>query len=170
MSADLTGTLGLGEPYHVGIAVRNIETAMARFDELLGIAPWGRLDAEVPAVYRGQQTVSGVRSAFARVGSMYVELVEPTVGDFPAKTFLQERGEGIYHVGYWVEDMAAALQRAEKAHLSVDWAFPVGDPQVVYLDASATFGMHVEFVHPAMRAGIEDAIARAEHGRPAPAP
>lgn len=156
------GMLGLGEPYHVGIAVRDIEKAMERFDELLGIAPWGRLDAEVPAVYRGRDTVSGVRSAFARVGSMYVELVEPTVGDFPAKTFLQERGEGVYHVGYWTEDMSAAIARAEEAGLFVDWAFPLGDPQVVYLDASTTLGTHVELVHPAMRAGIEAAIARAE--------
>jgi methylmalonyl-CoA/ethylmalonyl-CoA epimerase len=162
MSAEIENALGLGDPYHIGIAVRDIEKAITRLDELLGIAPWGRIDAEVEAVFRGSQTVSGVRSAFARLGSMYVELVEPTVGEFPAKTFLDERGEGIYHVGYWVDDIVSALQKAEKVGLSVEWAFPSDRPQVVYLDAASTLGIHIEFVHPAMRQGIENAIARAK--------
>src|SRR5207248_2971641 len=80
----LKDALGLGDPYHIGVAVRDLVEAMPRFHQLLGLGPWGRIDAEVPAVFRGAETVSGVRSAFARLGSMYVELVEPTAGDFPA--------------------------------------------------------------------------------------
>ena len=160
----LKDALGLGDPYHIGVAVRDLVEAMARFHELLGLGPWGRIDAEVPAVFRGAETVSGVRSAFARLGSMYVELVEPTVGDFPAKTFLDERGEGIYHLGYWIDDIQAAIEAAGARGLSVDWAFPAGKPQVVYLDARATWGFHVEFVSPAMRPGIEAAIEQAERG------
>jgi len=160
----LKDALGLGDPYHIGVAVRDLVEAMARFHELLGLGPWGRIDAEVPAVFRGAETVSGVRSAFARLGSMYVELVEPTVGDFPAKTFLDERGEGIYHLGYWIDDIQAAIEAAGARGLSVDWAFPAGKPQVVYLDARATWGFHVEFVSPKMRPGIEAAIEQAERG------
>jgi hypothetical protein len=162
MSGDIAGVLGLGEPYHIGIAVRDIEKAMPRLGELLGIEPWGRIDAEVPAVYRGRRTTSGVRSAFARMGSMYVELVEPTIGEFPAKRFLEEKGEGVYHLGYWADDLNATIKKAADAGLTVDWGFPHDTPQVVYLDSASTFGLHVELVHPAMRAGIEDAIARAE--------
>jgi hypothetical protein len=92
---------------------------------------------------------------------MYVELVEPTVGGFPAKTFLEERGQGIYHLGYWVEDMPAAIRAAADRGLSVDWSFPAKDPLVAYLDAAETFGFHMEFVSPSLRAGIEDAIERA---------
>jgi methylmalonyl-CoA/ethylmalonyl-CoA epimerase len=157
----LANALGLGEPYHIGVAVRDLDVAVARFRELIGIGPWGRIDAEVPAVFRGAPTISGVRSAFARMGAMYIELVEPTVGEFPAKTFLSERGEGIYHIGYWVEDTVAALARAARAGIAVDWSFPSGEPKVAYLDASDTFGIHVEIVHTSMRKGIEDAIERA---------
>jgi len=157
----LKEALDLGDPYHIGVAVRDISEAMPRFRELLGLGLWGRIDAEVPALFRGKETVSGVRSAFARLGAMYVELVEPTVGGFPAKTFLNERGEGIYHLGYWVEDIPAAIEVAGARGLSVDWAFPTAKPQVVYLDARATWGFHVEFVSPAMRPGIEAAIEQA---------
>jgi len=160
VTEDPAGILGLGEPYHIGIAVHDIDVAIARFRELLGIATWGRIDADVPALYRGSPTTSGVRSAFARVGAMYVELVEPTTGDFPAKTFLRERGEGVYHLGYWADDVNDAIKRAEDAGLAVDWSFPVDMPQVVYLDAASTFGVHIELVHPSMRPGIERAIDR----------
>jgi methylmalonyl-CoA/ethylmalonyl-CoA epimerase len=165
MPDDIAGVLGLGEPYHIGVAVREIESAMTRLDELLGLEPWGRIDAEVEAVYRGKETMSGVRSAFARLGSMYIELVEPTAGGFPAKAFLEERGEGVYHLGYWADDIGGTIEKAEKAGLSVDWAFPVQRPQVVYLNSVTTVGMHLELVHPAMKQSIEDAIARAENPR-----
>ena len=157
----LADALGLGDPYHIGIAVRDLTDAMPRFKDLLGVGPWGRIDAEVPAVFRGKETVSGVRSAFARLGSMYVELVEPTVGEFTAKAFLDERGEGIYHLGYWVENIPAAIQAAAERGLSVDWSFPAKEPLVAYLDAADTFGIHLEFVNPSLRAGIEEAIEKA---------
>jgi len=160
-TGDISNALGLGAPYHIGIAVRDIDDAIGRFKDLLGVGPWGRIDAEVPALYRGKDTTSGVRSAFAQLGSMYVELVEPTTGDFPAKTFLKERGEGIYHLGYWTDDVREAIGRAASAGLDVDWAFPISDPQVVYLDAAQTFGLHIELVNPSMRQGIERAITEA---------
>ena len=158
--------LGLGDPYHIGFAVRDLADAMTRFEQLLGLGPWGRLDAEVPANFRGVETVSGVRSAFARVGSLLVELVEPTVGEFPAKTFLDERGEGVYHIGYWAPDMPAALRWAAEEGIAVDWSFPTqGEPFVVYLDSAKTFGCLVEFVSPVMRQGIEEAVAKAARKR-----
>ena len=161
MAHELTSALGLGEPYHLGIAVSDLGDAIERFQSILGVGPWGRIDAEVPSIYRGAETVSGVRSAFARLGSMLIEIVEPTTGDFPAKTFLKEKGEGIYHMGYWVEDIHTAIERAAALGIAVDWMFPAQSPQVVYLDAAQTLGIHVELVNPAMRPGIEAAIAKA---------
>src|SRR5690349_21227282 len=81
MADELTSALGLGEPYHIGIAVSDLADAIEQFQSILGVGPWGRIDAEVPSIYRGAETVSGVRSAFARLGSMLVEIVEPTTGD-----------------------------------------------------------------------------------------
>jgi methylmalonyl-CoA/ethylmalonyl-CoA epimerase len=154
-----SASLGLGDPYHVGLAVRDLDDAMKRFGDQFGIEKWGTLDSEVPAAYRGAETVAGIRSAFARQGGLLIELVQPTTGMFTAKTFLEERGEGIYHLGYWVEDMAGVLERADKLGLGVDWVFPVtGDPLAVYLDAKQTLGMHIELVSPAMKPIIDNAI------------
>jgi len=162
MSDEIAGILGLGEPYHIGVAVRNIEAAMPRLSALLGLGPWGRLDAEVEALYRGAKTTSGIRGAIARLGSLYLELVEPASGNFTAKAFIEDRGEGIYHLGYWVDDIPGTIRRAIDAGLAVDWAFPAENPIAVYLDATTSLGIHLELVHPAMKQVIEDSIARAD--------
>jgi hypothetical protein len=154
-----SAALGLGDPYHVGLAVHDLDDAMKRFGEQFGIEKWGMLASEVPSTYRGAETVAGIRSAFARQGALFIELVQPTTGMFTAKTFLEERGEGIYHLGYWVEDMAAVIDRADTLGIGVDWVFPVtGDPLAVYLDAKQTLGVHIELVSPSMRPIIDKAI------------
>jgi len=158
----LESSLGLGDPYHVGIAVWDLDRAIADLEGTLGAGPWGTLEAEVPAIYRGAETLTGIRSAFARTGLMIIELVQPTGGGFTAQTFLDERGEGIYHLGYWVDDMADALRRAEGTGIGVDWATPSdGLPFAVYLDAARTLGVHIELVGTAMRPIIERAIEKA---------
>jgi methylmalonyl-CoA/ethylmalonyl-CoA epimerase len=148
---DVARSLGLGDPYHVGIAVHDIDDGMRRFRELIGVDGWSTLDAEVPALYRGTESVAGIRSAFARAGAMLIELVQPTTGMFTAKTFLEQRGEGIYHFGYLVEDMAGTLDRADSLGIGVDWMLPSDKgPLAVYLDPSETMGIHLELVNPAM--------------------
>ena len=155
-------SLGLGEPYHVGIAVHDLDNAMTRLGSSLGLEPWATLEAEVPAIYRGAETLSGIRSAFARSGPLLIELVQPTGGSFTAQTFLDDRGEGIYHLGYWVEDMIGVLKQAEAMGIDVDWRFPAeGDPFAVYLDAKQTLGVHVELVSPNMKPVIDQALKKA---------
>jgi methylmalonyl-CoA/ethylmalonyl-CoA epimerase len=155
-------SLRLGDPYHIGIAVNDIERAIADLDATLGAGPWGRMDADVPAIYRGTETVTGIRSAFARTGSLLIELVQPTAGDFTAKTFLAERGEGVYHAGYWVEDMETTLERAEEIGLGVDWCTPKdGVPFAVYLDSARTLGLHIELVSLNMKPVIDQALKKA---------
>ena len=162
MTGAFETSLGLGDPYHVGIAVNDLDDAIGRLGRSLGLEPWATLQAEVPAIYRGAETLTGIRSAFARSGSLLIELVQPTGGSFTAQTFLDERGEGIYHLGYWVEDMTAVLERADAAGIEVDWRFPKdGEAFAVYLDAKQTLGIHVELVSPSMKPVIDQALKKA---------
>jgi methylmalonyl-CoA/ethylmalonyl-CoA epimerase len=162
VTGSFEASLGLGAPYHIGIAVNDLDDAMTRLGRSLGLEPWATLQAEVPAIYRGAETLTGIRSAFARSGGLLIELVQPTGGSFTAQTFLDERGEGIYHLGYWVEDMAAVLARAGAAGIGVDWRFPKdGEPFAVYLDATQTLGIHVELVSPTMKPVIDQALKKA---------
>jgi methylmalonyl-CoA/ethylmalonyl-CoA epimerase len=163
---DVASTLGLGAPYHVGVAVNDIEDGVRRFRDLIGVDGWSTLDAEVPAVYRGKDSVAGIRSAFARSGGLLIELVQPTIGLFTAKTFLEERGEGVYHLGYVVEDIASTLERAAALGIGVDWSLPSDKgPVAVYLDAAETMGIHLELVAPAMVRVVTSMLDKDEAAR-----
>lgn len=147
------------ELYHVGVAVHDIDDGMARFGELLGIPKWFTFETEMPSRYRGEPVTAGAKAAYGNAGSTYVELVQPTAGPWTASAFLEERGEGVYHLGYWVDDIPAAIRRAEEKGIGVDWAAEAdGVPFVVYLDAA--WGVHVELVAASVRPIIEERFAR----------
>jgi catechol 2,3-dioxygenase-like lactoylglutathione lyase family enzyme len=38
------------------------------------------------------------------MGAVQIELIEPVEGDAPHKRFLEERGEGLHHLGYYVDN------------------------------------------------------------------
>lgn len=138
---------GLGplELYHVGIAVHDLEDGMRRFGDLLGVGSWVPFEAALPSRYRGRDVTMGAKAAYGDAGAIYVELVQPTGDRWTASAFLEERGEGIYHLGYWCDDVPAAIARASDQGLGVDLATEAdGVPFVVYLEASG--GVHVELV------------------------
>jgi methylmalonyl-CoA/ethylmalonyl-CoA epimerase len=152
--------LGLTDLYHAGIVVADIDEAISRYTDHLGIGPWSRLDAEIPCLFRGEETISGARVALARSGTSYVELVQPTSGRSSASAFLQERGEGLYHLGFWVPDVDATVARAAEHGIGVDWSASDGKGLLfAYLDAAKMGGVHIELVPVRLRAFIEGVVA-----------
>lgn len=150
--------LGPMELYHVGIVVHDLDDGMRRFGDLLGVGRWVEFETAMPSRYRGAEVTAGARAAYGDAGPTYVELVQPTGGRWTAQAFLEERGEGVYHLGYWVDDMPDAIRRAEGAGLGVDWAAEAdGVPFVAYLDAVG--GVHIELVAASVRPIIEARFA-----------
>jgi methylmalonyl-CoA epimerase len=114
--------------HHVGVAVTDLDEAIATWSRLFG------------ARLQGRQTLAtqGVEAALLLVGESRVELLAPTGEDTPVGRFLTKRGPGMHHVALEVADVAQALGTlaAEGAHL---------------IDAKprpGLFGLEVAFVHP----------------------
>ena len=88
----------------MGIAVRDLEAAIGFYETAFGLTVAGRETNEA----------QGVREAMLHVadgpaGSSYVQLLEPLGPDTPVGRFLATRGEGVHHIGYGVDDVAASL-------------------------------------------------------------
>lgn len=137
---------GLGiELYHVGIVVRDLHEGMERFGSAMGVATWITFESALPSRYRGVPVTAGAKAAYGDSGAIYVELVEPTGDRWTATTFLEERGEGVYHLGYWADDVPGAVARAAELGIGVDWAAEAdGKPFIAYLEAVG--GVHMELV------------------------
>ena len=119
---------------HVGIAVDDLDAALAFYTDALGL----EVDAteDVPS--------QGVRAHFVRVGSAALELLEATSEESPIRRFVSRRGAGIHHITLRVDDIAAALARL-KAH---------GVRLVDETPREGAEGALVAFVHPASAHGV----------------
>lgn len=118
----------LTEIDHVAIAVSDLEAAIAYYRDTFG--------AEV--AHREVVDSDGVEEALLRVADSYIQLLTPTRDDSPVARYLQNRGEGLHHVGYRVDDCAAALE-AVKAQ---------GGRVIDEAPRPGSRGTTVAFVHP----------------------
>ncbi|HEY5097969.1 MAG TPA: methylmalonyl-CoA epimerase [Acidimicrobiales bacterium] len=118
----------LTEIDHVAIAVQDLESAVAYYADTFGatVAHRERIDSD------------GVEEALLKVGDSYIQLLTPTRPDSPVARYLEKKGEGIHHVGYRVDDCAAALQSV-KDH---------GGEVIDQVPRPGSRGTTVAFVHP----------------------
>lgn len=90
---------------HVAIAVRDLASTVAWYEDVLGAR----------VVHREVVASDGVEEALIAVADSFVQLLTPTNAASPVATFLEKRGEGLHHVGYRVADCAAALEAVKAA-------------------------------------------------------
>ncbi|MEM9022868.1 MAG: VOC family protein, partial [Bacteroidota bacterium] len=88
---------------HIGIAVRDLEEANARFARLFG-----------QAHYKIESVESeGVNTSFFQMGESKIELLESTDPNGPIGRFLDKRGEGVHHIAFAVTDIQAEMARLQ---------------------------------------------------------
>ena len=86
---------------HVGIAVKNLDEALAFYRDALG------LHVEVPEEVSSQR----VRAHFIPAGQAALELLEPTAADSVIGRYVEKRGPGIHHITLRVDDIRAVLEQ-----------------------------------------------------------
>ena len=79
---------------HLGIAVKSIEEALPYYEQVLGFECYNIETVEDQKV----------RTAFLKVGETKIELLEATSPESTIAKFIENRGEGIHHIAYAVED------------------------------------------------------------------
>ena len=127
---------------HVGVAVEDIDVALALYRDTLGM----------PLVHRETVAEQGVDAALLDVGDGHVELLQPLGPETAVGKFLERRGPGLHHVAYRVADADAALEELRAAGLRlIDEAPRTGirGSRVAFLHPSSTGGVLTEIVEPA---------------------
>jgi methylmalonyl-CoA/ethylmalonyl-CoA epimerase len=114
--------------HHVGMAVLDLEEAIATYERLFG----ARVE------HRGALPEQGVEAASLVVGAGRVELLAATGDDTPVGRFLASRGPGMHHVAYETDDVGEALTTLEQA----------GARLIDESPRRGLFGLEVAFVHP----------------------
>jgi methylmalonyl-CoA/ethylmalonyl-CoA epimerase len=96
--------------HHLCIVVHDIDRA-ERFYESVGVGPW--VDYPPLKDYTDLQTPDAdgfhnLRYRFAWIGELQLQLCQPGPEPTPQRRFLDEHGEGVFHVGFEVPDIEAA--------------------------------------------------------------
>ena len=127
--------------HHVGIAVRDLEAARARYERLFG----ARVEARERVEEQGVEAVALLLGESGRV-----ELLAPLADDTPVGRFIERRGEGMHHLAFAVEDLPAAL-----AQLRADGA--------TLIDERPRTGIYgkVAFVHHSSLGGVLSELVQA---------
>jgi methylmalonyl-CoA/ethylmalonyl-CoA epimerase len=129
----------LTEIDHIAIAVRDLDAAVAYYQATYGV------DVD----HRETVDRDGVEEALLKVADSYVQLLTPIRDDSPVAKWMEKRGEGIHHVGYRVDDCAAALERVKaQGHQVIDDAPRPGSrgTTVAFIHPKTAFGTLIELV------------------------
>lgn len=131
---------------HIGIAVKNIEKSTALYRDVLGMTMEGTEEV----------AEQKVRVAFFAVGDSRIELLEPTSPDSPVAKFIEKNGEGIHHLAYEVDDLAAVLADLKTQGVRL-------------IDEAPRCGAHgtrIAFLHPKATGGVLTELCQAGgHGK-----
>ena len=126
--------MALNKIDHIGIAVKDISTALNFYKEALGLE---NISYEVVES-------QGVRVAFLPVGESRIELLEPLNEDSPIAKFIEKRGEGIHHLCVAVDNVEETLGEIKNRGLQV-------------IDQKPRSGAHhkeIAFIHPKSSSGV----------------
>jgi catechol 2,3-dioxygenase-like lactoylglutathione lyase family enzyme len=129
---------------HVGIVVRDVETSARAFGDAFGV------EVPPPTVASGLPVPGGAAAQVKLTNlvkdSFRIELLEPVGGPSPWQEFLDERGEGVHHLGVRVADVGAAIAFLEDqggrlvlGNAGVDFG---------YMDMAPELGVTIEVMGP----------------------
>ena len=132
----------LGAIDHAGIAVADLEQSLAFYRDVLGL----------PLVHRETLPEQGVEAVLLDVGDSHVELIAPLGPETGVARFLEQRGPGLHHVAYRVDDIEATLASLSAAGVRLIDERPragIRGSRVAFLHPAATGGVLTEIVEPA---------------------
>ena len=122
---------------HVGIAVDDLDRALAFFRDALG------LHVEESEEVASQR----VRAHFLPAGESKLELLEATAADSAIAKYIAKRGPGMHHIAFRVDDIQAALEmlKGKGVRLIDEVPRPGAEGALVaFLHPSAAHGVLVE--------------------------
>lgn len=125
---------------HVGIAVRSIDDTLPFYLTVLKGTLEDRYTSDAPGVE--------VHVAVVRTEDKVIELLEPTNKNSPMARFIKQRGKGVHHLAYRVDNLDDAIYEARKdgvRFLDDTRRVNARGRRLIYLNPASTNGTLIEF-------------------------
>ena len=113
---------------HIGIAVSSLEAHLPFYQDVLGLELIGMEMVEDQKV----------KTALFRVGSVTIELLEPTSENSSIAKYIEKRGEGMHHIAYQTDDIQSQLEDLKTRNIDLIDETP----------RPGAHGTRIAFIHP----------------------
>jgi methylmalonyl-CoA/ethylmalonyl-CoA epimerase len=137
--------------HHVSVVVRDIEKAI-EFYQSLGIGPFQSLVGPsgptrlTRKMIRGKPADYQIDLRSAEIGQLQSEVVQPLEGETPIKEFLEKRGEGIHHVGFFVDDLDRETAKMAEEGFEITQSGETPEVRWAYFDTDVVGGVVIELM------------------------
>ena len=125
----------LGDVIELSVVVKDLEVATKRFETLFGLKVYARRESKE----------FGFKNAILPLGKGHIELMQPTDKTSAVGRFLETRGEGVYLVGFDVEDVPGSTKKLQEKGAKVTLA---GNEAVAWVHPREAHGVFVEMRRP----------------------
>lgn len=122
---------------HIGIAVKDLNNSNELFSKLFGKQPYKLEEVES----------EGVKTSFFMVGESKIELLEASNEDSAISKFIENKGEGIHHIAFEVDDIEAEIKRLEGEGFTLIHTKPkdgADNKKIAFLHPKSSNGVLVE--------------------------
>lgn len=130
---------------HVAIVVKDVDEAIAKYKQVLGLEP------QVREVVASQKT----EAVLLPIGETSLELISPR-GNEGLEKFLEKKGPGLHHIAIEVEGIEEALATLKA----------LGIPLVDDTPRKGARGHKVAFLHPKATGGVLVELVEPDHEHP----
>ena len=137
----------------VAVVVKDLRKTMEAYHKVMGWGPWSVYEHKPPILHHtrlhGQPADYSMLGAEVHCNPIDFEILQPMDGPSIYKEFLDEKGEGLHHIGFVVKDLKRCEEEAEKAGLKVVQAMKREDGSgFIYLDSDRIGGAMFELTQP----------------------
>jgi methylmalonyl-CoA/ethylmalonyl-CoA epimerase len=125
--------------HHIDYVVRDLEKAVAAYEKIFQIQMGKKLRFDE----------RGVELAWFHLEGIKIILVSPIRLDSPVQKFLDDHGEGFFHIAYEVDDLDAVTEHFEgnAVQMVSDQKRPgVEGWDIIDLDLKETFGVFTQLI------------------------
>jgi methylmalonyl-CoA/ethylmalonyl-CoA epimerase len=129
----------LGKMNQVAFIVRNMDQALPAYEALFGkfhVMPL----PPMPAKFRGKDISIQLKVAYAKAGSLEIEVIEASGDTGPYGEHLERHGEGLHHLQYKVANLQDTLQAMEAAGYVNVFSGSSSVLRFAYVEAPAKLG------------------------------
>ena len=126
--------MNLSHIEHIGIAVKSLEDSIPYWEKVFGLKCYAIEEVNDQRV----------KTAFFKVGQTKIELLESTDPEGPIGKFIENKGEGIHHLAFAVNNIEKSLAEAEEKGVRLIDKTP----------RKGAEGLTIGFLHPKSTIGV----------------